>query len=267
MDRTWRLIVDGDLPAAMNMAIDEAILLEFLRGNVPPTLRLYGWKQPSISLGCFQSLDSGRLDLKYCEEQGIQLVRRSTGGRAVIHGHDLTFSIVVGLPGLPPESRGVVSSHTLLMGGIVEGLQAIGIPAVIGPESRRHPEKTVGADCFSHIAECDVRVGRAKIAGAAQVRRGNGLMEQGSLPCRESEIDPTRIFPSQHHASPPLPDVLVKTSLRDIQAAIISGFQRSLGIEFACQSLTDAEKADATELEKSRYHNSNWTYAHEHSAH
>lgn len=262
MDRTWRLIVDGDQPSAMNMAIDEAILLSFLRGETPPTLRLYGWKQPSITVGCFQNLDSGRMSLEYCKEQGINVVRRSTGGRAVVHGNDLTFSIVVGMDDLPPDCRGVVPSHAYLMQGIVNGLRTLDIPADIGPERHNSHEKSVGADCFAHIAECDVRLGRAKIAGAAQVRRGNGLMEQGSLPYRESSVDFSQLFPGTRHIPTPLPDTLLQTKLPHLQTAIIDGFTTALGVRFTGETLTTHELAEAHSLAETRYENNEWTYAH-----
>lgn len=93
MSETYRFINTGVQDAALNMAIDEAILLSHLRGEVPPTLRVFRWSQPAISLGRFQRAER-EIQTAACEEAGIELVRRPTGGRAVYHRDEFTYSFV-----------------------------------------------------------------------------------------------------------------------------------------------------------------------------
>ncbi|HUV04203.1 MAG TPA: lipoate--protein ligase family protein, partial [Armatimonadota bacterium] len=110
--------MDGNRAAAFNMAADEAILRACADGVVRPTLRLYSWQRPAISVGLFQSIERSRIDIQYCHDAGIELVRRPTGGRAVLHGHDLTFSIALHECRIPNSFKKVLASHMWLMGGI-----------------------------------------------------------------------------------------------------------------------------------------------------
>ncbi|HEY3297998.1 MAG TPA: biotin/lipoate A/B protein ligase family protein [Armatimonadota bacterium] len=242
----WRVIFDGDRSAAFNMAADEAIFRCCADGNVPPTLRLYGWSGASVSLGRLQHDLEGKLDAEYCREMGISLVRRPTGGRAVLHGHDVTFSISLRESLLPREARGVVASHKWLMSGIAAGLKSIGARAEIGPEANRPTPASLSADCFAHVAECDIRVGKDKVVGAAQARSRGALLEQGSIPRVKPLVDPARVFPSIRSQD----TALVSASREEIEQAIAREFSRVLGIELEPAAFTDEEKCLAMELEK-----------------
>ena len=94
MTEQWRLLQTGFANAYSNMAIDKAILVVNSEGNVPPTVRFYGWSPPAISIGYFQSLTE-EVDIQACERFGVDYVRRITGGGAVFHEKELTYSIVV----------------------------------------------------------------------------------------------------------------------------------------------------------------------------
>nr|NIO41331.1 lipoate--protein ligase family protein [Burkholderiales bacterium] len=182
------------------MAVDEAIMRAHVGGKCLPTLRLYGWERPAVSLGYFQKLDEDNLDLAYCHEAGISLVRRLTGGRAVLHGHDLTFSIVVRDNELPDDRRGLLKSHRWLVGGVVAALRNMGLDARLGMAGRSTGIMQ-SADCFAHAAACDVVVGKRKVAGAAQVRKSGVILEQGSMPFRRPAVEPARLFRSQYEES------------------------------------------------------------------
>jgi lipoate-protein ligase A len=103
MSAPWRLIIDGDLPGANNMARDVAILDAVAEGESPPTLRLYGWDPPCLSLGRHQGVDAA--DLSFCRAQGIDVVRRPTGGRALLHHLELTYSVTA------PHGAGRSAGH------------------------------------------------------------------------------------------------------------------------------------------------------------
>src|SRR6266576_7340028 len=111
MSEPYRFLSTNVHNAPMNMAIDESILTHHLKGEAPPTLRVFRWSQPSISLGRFQSVEREIL-IDICEQQGIAVVRRPTGGRAVYHRDEFTYSIVIGKNhGVP---AGVVAAYDYL---------------------------------------------------------------------------------------------------------------------------------------------------------
>src|SRR5579875_2398720 len=111
MAEMFRFLDSGVHDAALNMAIDEAVLLHHLRGEAPPTLRVFRWKQPSISLGRFQNVER-EIRVDVCEDRGIALVRRPTGGRAVYHRDEFTYSLVSSrVYGIP---SGIVASYAHL---------------------------------------------------------------------------------------------------------------------------------------------------------
>lgn len=257
MERNWRLIIDGACPAASNMAIDEAILMACLSGEAPPTLRLYRWRKPAISLGFFQDLYRAHMDIEYCQDAGIELVRRPTGGRAVLHGHDLTFSVILGIQHLPESASDILGSHRWLMSGIVAGLQSLGIQAQIGEVISGTRPGMPSADCFAHTAECDIHVGQEKIAGAAQVRRNDFLLEQGSIPCRAPLVDPGKVFRGRN---PNPPDLLSDIPAGDIENAIVTGFRDDLSVEFTEGVLSEYENDIVSKLENDKYSLADWTF-------
>lgn len=241
------------------MAVDEAIMRSCAQEQSPPTLRIYSWKCPSVSLGYMQTVDKSRLDLDYCREEGIEVVRRITGGRAVVHGSDLTFSIALNEHDLPKECHSVLASHRWLMGGIVEGLRSMKIDAEIGSaQGSINPRDTKGADCFAHIAECDVRIGLNKVVGSAQVRKWGAILEQGSIPCEKSIIDLGRLFSrkSRINYDSYLPEW---TTYEAIEQALAGGFARFFETVMEPGALTGDEQHLARTLETEKYSVDDWT--------
>ena len=269
----WRLILDGKRGAAENMAVDEAILRACAQGIVPPTIRIYSWQRPSISLGCLQSVTPEDLDLEYCRANGIEVVRRITGGRAVVHGSDVTFSIAIKEADLPEGCASVIASHRWLMGGIVAGLRLLGIDAQIGNRSVR-PQRKWGlsqsvsgvdcphfrdsmSDCFAYVAECDVRVGRAKAVGSAQVRRFGAILEQGSMPYASPGFDAARVFGRAARVADTCP--LDRFSFAQIADAVARGLQDHLGTALEPAELTLIEIEMAGGLARGKYGADEWT--------
>ncbi len=117
----FRLLETGFHRAAFNMGLDEALLRSVAEGKSLPTLRFYGWAPPAVSIGYFQGLHE-EVDAAACKTAGIDVVRRITGGGAVFHHHEVTYSIV--LPLSHPLARpNILDSYRLLLGGIIEGSQ------------------------------------------------------------------------------------------------------------------------------------------------
>lgn len=161
-----------------NMAADQALLDAARSPDAPgPTVRIYRWDRPAVSIGRLQDeLPVRRL------HPALACVRRPTGGRAVLHGDDLTVSVVTRLEWLPPEAGTVLASSQRVLSGVMLALRCCGQEAGFGSESPRTNRGVV--DCFAVSAPCDLvdaRTGR-KLAGSAQRREGGALLQQVSLP-------------------------------------------------------------------------------------
>jgi len=178
--RAWRVLRTGAASGRWNMALDEALLELAAREEVGPTLRFYAWDPPALSLGRFQGLEG--IDTGYLECRGWDLVRRPTGGRAVLHHLELTYSLT-----LPPSAvlgAGVRTSYSVLVDGLNRGLRALlaGLPApTAGAAAACDPRLHRQPNCFALASECDSLVPEGKLVGSAQVRRGGALLQHGSI--------------------------------------------------------------------------------------
>jgi len=265
----WRFIETGFNDAAINMAIDEAILLCHSRGTVPPTIRFYRWWPPAISLGYFQRLER-EVSTGLCRELGIQVVRRLTGGRAVLHDRELTYSVVVS-ESHPLMPATVAESYKVISSGLLAGLKRLGICAAIAPRSRPGNEKLSPAACFSALSSYELTVNGRKIAGSAQVRRQGVILQHGSLPW---ELDADKLFIvlkfSGRQAADRMKQVFLNkaTCLRavtgreipweEISAALREGFVSTLGIDLEPARLTPEEERLAGELADAKYKSPEW---------
>jgi lipoate---protein ligase len=150
----WRVIIDKAHTAANNMARDEAML----ERHIIPTLRLYSWSPAAVSIGYFQSLTL-EVDVEECRRQKVDVVRRITGGGAVFHEHELTYSIVV------PESmvpKDIIRSYETICGAVVKGLRSLSIDARFSPIN-------------------DIVVYGKKVSGSAQTRRNGFVLQHGTI--------------------------------------------------------------------------------------
>jgi lipoate-protein ligase A len=174
----------GSADGATNMAVDEAILTAVAEGGAQPTLRFFAWKPPCLSIGYSQAV--GEVDIIGCQQEGVDVVRRPTGGRAILHTDELTYSIVA-LQSEPRVAGGVVESYRRLSVGLVRGLRLLevdvaqagaghGTVALIGRDA------DVSAACFDAPSVYEVTAGGKKLVGSAQVRRRGVVLQHGSLP-------------------------------------------------------------------------------------
>ncbi|MBE3575617.1 MAG: lipoate--protein ligase family protein [Firmicutes bacterium] len=159
------------------MAVDEAVAAAVAAGEAPPTLRLYMWEPPALSLGYFQS--RADVDEAALERRGFALVRRPTGGRAVLHWQEVTYSVVVPetWPGLP---AGVTESYRWLSRGLVEGLRQLGLPVEWTAKSL--VQGAGSAACFEAPSFWELTIGGRKVVGSAQVRQKGVVLQHGSVP-------------------------------------------------------------------------------------
>jgi lipoate-protein ligase A len=175
----WRLILSPALPGADNMALDEALLESVSTRQQPPTLRFYRWDPACLSLGHaqpFEQVDPGRL-----HAQGWHLVRRTTGGRAILHADELTYSITAPT-GHPLLAGGVLGSYRRLSHGLVAGLRLLGVEADTAPELPLMEADRSNPVCFEAPSAHEITSSGRKLIGSAQVRRVAGVLQHGSLP-------------------------------------------------------------------------------------
>jgi len=176
----WRLILDGNLPGALNMARDVAILEAVSTGGSPPTLRLYGWDPPCLTIGKHQGLEA--VDLDFCRREGIDVARRPTGGRALLHHLELTYSVVASL-GTPPLPTALQEAYRLISRGLVLACRALGIDAELtGTEvNLRLPDPTSTVPCFEAPAEGEVVVAGRKLIGSAMRAHAGCVLQHGAI--------------------------------------------------------------------------------------
>ncbi|HEY7418074.1 MAG TPA: biotin/lipoate A/B protein ligase family protein, partial [Ktedonobacteraceae bacterium] len=245
--------------AALNMAIDEAILLHHIEGKVPPTLRVFRWDQPSISLGRFQNVER-EIAADLCEQRGIALVRRPTGGRAVYHRDEVTYSIVIGKrDGVP---SGVVAAYAYLAQGLIAALQVLGVRAEL---SEGRASKRPSAACFASSTQADLTSGGFKLVGSAQVWKDESLLQQGSLPLddRSSEFFALLHYPDEQarqaaleqycQGTTPLHTFVPATSWDETAQAFRKGFSTALNATFITEELTRSEWEMAQRLVEEKY--------------
>ena len=260
---TWRLINTGQNNAAMNMAIDEAMLLT-QKANLQPTLRFYGWLQPAFSFGYFQRL-SDEVNISACTAHGIELVRRMTGGGTVVHGWDVTYTIVVphGSGGLPKD---ISAAYCTISNCLINGLQRLDIDAV------HQIEKPTMADapniCLTNPAQYDTLIEGKKIAGVSQRRNQTGVMYQGyialdlptsdvlALASRRAGFDRVAVGQSTAiNQSRP-----TRIYRKQLENAVAVGIEETLGVQLVEAKLFPQEIETAESLAQTKYESAEWNF-------
>ncbi len=160
------------------MAVDEAIAAHAGRGDVPPTLRFYRWQPACVSLGRHQPLAD--IDLARCAALGYDVVRRPTGGRAILHTDELTYS-VAGPQSDPVLAGAVLDSYLRLSQGLLAGLEQLGLRVAKAPPSNR-ASTDAGPVCFEVPSAYEIVAGGKKLVGSAESRRQGWVLQHGTLP-------------------------------------------------------------------------------------
>lgn len=174
----WRYLPYTEHSGAENMAIDEAIMLEIAKGTqTTPTLRFYGWNPPTLSIGYSQSF-AKEVSEQACQTAGIDIIRRPTGGRAVLHQYELTYSIIA--PEVDEHVSGtVVQSYLKISRALLQGFQALGIPVEMTAYGNK---PTLGsAACFDAPSWYELVVDGRKLVGSAQMRKRGIILQHGSI--------------------------------------------------------------------------------------
>ena len=263
----WRLLPFGRRDAFENMAIDEAIL-RVNRIKETPTLRLYGWSSPAVSLGYFQDVKK-EVDIDACHRRRIHIVRRPTGGKAVLHDGDLTYAVIArdSNPLFPAD---ILGTYRVISDCIAGGLALLGIAAHMAGKSRALDGDSLKASCFSSPSQYELLVKDRKICGSAQVRSHGVFLQHGSIlmdfdPYKtcdvmlpHSENYEAQVFRMKQAVTSVIEHTDSPMDISVVCCKLMKGFERTLGIDLAPGILSPEEEELKTHLLESKYMNIKW---------
>lgn len=268
MTETWLFIDSGYNTPSYNMALDEALLNWHSQGLIPPTIRFYGWKPAGLSIGYFQKTKD-RIDLEAVKKYGYELVRRPTGGQAVLHDHELTYSVIVSEQhALMPKT--VTEAYRVISKGLLEGFNLLNIQAELAiPEGKL--DRNGSSVCFETPSWYELIIEGKKAAGSAQTRQKGVILQHGSIPL-ELDLDILYnlfIYPNERvkerakrgflNKAATINDVSDQTfTLDDIKVAFKTGFEKGLDITFKPYQLTAEQEAEVQTLAKEKYETDEW---------
>ncbi|HEC92694.1 MAG TPA: lipoate--protein ligase family protein [Candidatus Atribacteria bacterium] len=278
----WRLIKDGYHNGFMNMAIDEAIMIAHREGLVSPTIRFYQWSPPAVSLGYFQDLKK-EIDIDACQDMGVDIVRRPTGGKAVLHDKELTYSFVI-KEDHPLVNDSILETYKKISGGIIRGLSYLGVKAELVPVREKlkndslnkekiskilHPD--IKSICFSVPSQYEVQVNGKKIVGSAQVRKGGIVLQHGSLLIKleKDKLFSVFNFPSvqvreklkPRFNATSLEEILKKRiDFSELSEILPRGFEEEFGVKLVEGKLTEQEEKVFKDLFENKYSTYEWNY-------
>jgi len=250
MKEQWRLLETGYSTAFTNMAMDRAVLVANSEGKVPPTVRFYGWKPSAISIGYFQSL-SEEIDLDICKKLGVDYVRRITGGGAVYHEKELTYSIVIS-ESHPAIPKNIMESYGKICGAVMKGLEKLGI------ESKYVPIN-------------DIITNGKKISGNAQTRKTKTVLQHGTV---LTDVDVEKMFslikvPDEKIKYKLIADVKERvTSIKhvlkneipfeEIAKTMKAGFEQEFNVDLVKGTLTEREEELTQKFEEECFSAMDW---------
>jgi len=267
---TWRLIItpaERAARGAWNMAVDESILEHIGRGDSLPTLRLYAWDPACLSLGHaqpFADVEPARL-----QERGWEVVRRATGGRAILHTDELTYS-VTGSAEEPVLAGGVLESYNRLAQALFLAVKNLGLQVEM-KEKKAKGNATPNPVCFEVPSTYEITVGGKKLIGSAQARKKEGVLQHGSLPLTGdlTRICQALVFENESARADAAKRLLARAttvesalgravSWETAAQAFIHAFEVQLGLCFEKGELSGSESRRAHELCKEKYDHPSW---------
>lgn len=272
---TWRFIDSQYADAATNMAIDEAMIQLHSEGKIPPTIRFYCWDPATLSIGYFQQVDK-EIDMEAVQKYGLGFVRRMTGGRAVLHDQELTYSVIVS-ENHPRIPHTVTEAYREISMGLLKGFQNLGLDAFFSTPSS-HLEQEVlknprSAVCFDASSWYELVVEGRKVAGSAQTRQKGVVLQHGSILLN---IDIDMLFDVFKFSSERVRDRMKQqfkqravainelidhpVTLSKVKQKFREGFEEALNIHLIEQSLTGEEEALVQKFVQEKYGNDEWNF-------
>jgi lipoate-protein ligase A len=254
MAKTWRLILDEKHAGSYNMAADEAILTNYPTTKIP-TLRIYGWKPPCISLGYNQAVDN-----VLASTTAFPFVRRITGGASILHDQEITYSISCALSDLNLP-KGVKESYKTLCSFIIDFYSQLGLNAQFAKDVVPEKLHAYGNFCFSSCEEFDLTIAGKKIGGNAQRRKKEIIFQHGSIP---QEIDfflIQRLIKDSHAAACATSLAQLLNKKQDfylLRNQLSESFAKVFGIKSIPDSLCTKEVALRDRLIVEKYETRDW---------
>lgn len=245
----WRFLDTGKNNAVFNMALDEAIFNIHIEGLTPPTFRVFDWQYPALSLGYNQKLEG--INFKKGKEMGIDFVRRSTGGGAILHTDELAYSVVISCKNFSAQE-----SYELFNTGLIESFKFLGIKT----ELSRLSQIKIETICFMSTCLADLTSQGKKLVGSAQLRRRNSILQHGSIMISYNlpMVFSTFTFPSEkakeqaliqfQKSTTSLLEIKKEVTREEIKKALFEGFQKALGIQFFKDKLIPEEISECQRL-------------------
>lgn len=270
----WKYMSSGTNDAFYNMALDELLMEKVRDKTLPAVLRFYEWETPTLSLGYFQKV-SKEIDLEKVKDYGYEMVRRPTGGRGVLHDKELTYSVV-----LPedyedmPES--VTESYRIISRGLLEGFRNLGLDAhfsIPTTEKEKSELKNIRSSvCFDTPSWYELVVEGRKIAGSAQTRQNDVIMQHGSILL---DVDVDHLFDMFKYQNErfknkmkeafkekavAINEISDKTfTVDDLYPAFKDGFEKGLNIKTTPYELTEKDEERLNEL-REKYISDEWNF-------
>jgi lipoate-protein ligase A len=263
---TWRLILDGEADGPTNMALDDAILEAVGEGASPPTLRFYGWSPPCLTLG--RSQPQAEADLEACRAAGVDVVRRPSGGQAILHTDELTYSVAL-LQSDPRAEGGVLEVYRLLSEGLLTGLCSLGACATSAANKQAGAVRT--PICFETPSVYEIVADGRKLVGSAQWRARGVVLQHGTLPLHGDLARIVRYlsFPEEEREAQARSLLARATTLEAVMGyqvpfdqaaeALAGGLAQVLNVALTPGSYSAGERARAAELRRTRYTDPEWT--------
>ena len=270
MNYHWRLLITPPAAGSWNMAVDEAVLEACASGASAPTLRLYAWDPACLSLGLSQPVAD--VDREALTRYAWDLVRRPTGGRAILHTDELTYSVIAPLS-TPLVAGGVLQSYSRIAQALLAALTRLSLSPRADHEYEHPPETELrGPVCFEVPSNYEITVEGKKLIGSAQARRKGGVLQHGTLPiCGDlTRITRVLVYATEtlrqeaaqrlvEHATT-LESLLGRPVTWEHAAqAFITAFEDQHGLRFETGELSTDETQRAMELVKQKYSNPAWT--------
>jgi len=233
----WRLILDAPAGGAYNMAVDEALLeAAAVDRNFTPTLRVYGFERPVLTIGYAQ-------DAAIFEGKGIEVARRPTGGRAVLHGAweaEVTYAVVCN-DAHRLHSLGIQGAYRVICEALVSALKSLGVEAE-GVREKKKAKEGLGESCFHAASFFEISVAGRKLVGSAQRRIKGAFLQHGSIIMSVDTLLFDAVFGPGSSAEVGSVLEFSRASRADVAAALVKGFEKELGAGFCAGSLLDKEK-------------------------
>lgn len=272
---TWRFIDSGNCSPSYNMALDEALLDWHSEGKIPPTIRFYGWDPATLSIGYFQKVEK-EINLDAVKEHGLGFVRRPTGGRGVLHEHELTYSVIVSEEH-PEMPKTVTEAYRVISEGILKGFQGLGLEAYFAvpktAEEREGLKNPRSAVCFDAPSWYELVVEGRKVAGSAQTRQKGVILQHGSILL---DLDEDKLFSLFNYPSDRVKERMQRAfkskavAMNEISSETVTmdmakeafkkGFEEGLDIHLEPYELSNEETQYVVDLAGTRYESDDWNF-------